>query len=112
MSTHSLFENFTDDKSFTVYQYGAVRLHRDNEEIRKKFKENDLVVITRHGKKTFGVVRLEAGITDFNKNSIYLTLNQRRDLALSENKENIIALEIRKGNFVDSLFYFFDSLFG
>lgn len=111
MSTHSLFEKFTDDKLFSDTQYGLIRLHRDNEEIRKKFKTNDLVVIAHHGKKTVGVLRFETGIADFTKNSIYLTWDQRRDLALSQNNENIIALEIGKGNFLDTLLYFLDSLF-
>ncbi len=111
MSTHSLFEKFTDDKLFTNTQCGIIRLHHDNEEIRKKFKSNDLVVIVHHGKKIVGILRFETGIADFTKNSIYLTWDQRRDLALSEHNENIIALEIRKGNFVDTLLYFFDSLF-
>ena len=111
MSTHSLFEKFTNDKLFSDTQYGVIRLHHDNEEIRKKFKTNELVVVAHHGKKTIGILRFETGITDFTKNSIYLTWDQRRDLALSENGENIIALEIRKGIFVDTLLYFFDSLF-
>jgi hypothetical protein len=111
MSSHSLFENFINDKLFTDYQFGVVRLHHDNEEIRKKFKTNDLVVIVHHGRKTRGILRFEIGVAGFNKNSIYLTWNQRRDLALSNNEKNILALEIRKGNFSDSLLYFFDSLF-
>ncbi len=111
MYIHSLFEKSTEDKLYSDTQYGVIRLHQENEEIRKKFKTNDLVVIAHHGKKTVGILRFETGIAEFTKNSIYLTWDQRRDLAISENRENIIALEIRKGNFVDTLLYFFDSLF-
>lgn len=111
MSTYSFFEKFTDDKLFSPTQYGVIRVHRGNEEIRKKFNANDLVIITHQEREIMGILKFETGNAEFNKKSIYLTWDQRRDLALSENKESIIALEIRKGNLVDNLLYFFDSLF-
>lgn len=110
MSTFSLFENVTDDKSFNDYPYASVRLHPDNKSIRGKFKTNDLVVITYQGRQTLGVLKFEKDISDFNKNSIYLTRDQRRDLVLKENEEYNIPLEIRKGNLFHAIIYFFESL--
>ncbi len=110
MSTYSLFENFTDDKFFNDYQYGVIRLHPDNKSMHGKFKTNDLVVITYQGKLTLGVLEFEKDISDFNKDSIYLTRDQRRDLALQGNEEYKIPLEIRKGNLFHAIIYFFESL--
>jgi hypothetical protein len=110
MTTYSLFENFTDDKSFNDYPYASVRLHPDNKSIHGKFRANDLVVITYQGRQTLGVLKFEKDISDFNKNSIYLTRDQRRDLALKGSEEYNIPLEIRKGNLLHAIIYFFESL--
>lgn len=110
MSTYSLFENFTDDEYFNDYPYASVRLHPDNKSILGKFKANDLVVITYQGKQTLGVLKFEKGISDFNKNSIYLTRDQRRDLSLRGTEEYELPLEIKKGNLLHAIIYFFESL--
>jgi len=110
MSAYSLFENFTDDKSFSDYPYATVRLHSDNQSVKGKFKTNDLVVITFKGRQTLGVLKFEKDISDFNRNSIYLTRDQRRDLGLNTNEDYILHLEIRKGNLLHSIIYFFESL--
>lgn len=110
MSIYSLFENFTDDKCFDYYPYGAVRLHPDNRFIHGKFKTDDLIVITYRGKQTLGILKFENGISDFNKNSIYLTKDQRRDLSLPGTEEYELHLEIKKGNLLHAIIYFFESL--
>jgi len=110
MTICTFFENFTDDNLFSDHAYGTIRLHHNNELINKKFKPNDLVVVTYQGRQTLGKLKFEIDIEDFKENSIYLNRDQRRDLALLSTEEITIPLEIRKGNLLHAIIYFFEGL--
>jgi len=109
--TGSFFDNYIDDLNSYEITYGVVRVHPANELLREKFKEGDLVVITHRDKQIVSVLRFDMEIPGFTKNSIYIHRQQRYDLVLPGKEEKVIHLEIKKGNFVDTLFYFLDSLF-
>jgi hypothetical protein len=98
MTICTFFENFTDDNLFSDHAYGTI------------FKPNDLVVVTYQGRQTLGKIKFEIDIEDFKENSIYLNRDQRRDLALLSTEEITIPLEIRKGNLLHAIIYFFEGL--
>jgi len=110
MLTHSLFENFIGDSLFRNNAFGIIRVHPDNEIIRGKFKSNDLVVITHQARQTLGKLKFDTGVTNFSKYSICFSSEQRRDLALAGIEDEVIALEIRKGNWYHVIIYFVDSI--
>lgn len=107
----SLFENYIDDTNTIEVTYGVIRVHPANQLLREKFKPGDLVVITHQDKQIVCLLRFDMDIPGFTKKSIYIHQQQRYNLALPGREEKFIHLEIKKGNFVDALHYFFDSLF-
>lgn len=110
MTVCSFFEHSITDNTLNENVHGVVSVHPDNMLMRGKFNPNDLICISHKGRNTLGILRFEINSKDFTKNSIQLTWNQRRDLFPEGTEGNLVMLEISKGNFIDAIVFFFESL--